>query len=98
MIQIVWQFKAAMGCSAEFEAQYGPAGAWVRLFEQSAGYCGTVLLRGEGGDYLTIDTWDSRESFDEFKATHEREYNELDRRCEKLTESERFIGVFAAVS
>jgi len=97
MIQIVWHFKVDAGCESQFEAQYGVAGGWVRLFEQAPGYCGTVLLRGDNGEYLTIDTWDSRESYDEFKTRHEAEYERLDKQCERLTESERFVGVFEAV-
>jgi heme-degrading monooxygenase HmoA len=97
MIQIIWHFKVVAGREGGFEAQYGQSGGWVRLFEQASGYCGTVLLRGENGEYLTIDTWDSRESFQEFKATHEREYKVLDQQCERLTENERLIGVFEAI-
>lgn len=97
MIQIVWQFKAAPGREGEFEAQYGETGGWVELFQRASGYCGTVLLRGEKGEYLTIDTWDSRESFDEFKSEHKQEYDRLDERCARLTESEQLIGVFEAV-
>ncbi len=98
MIQVVWEFKVAAGCEPEFELQYGQTGCWVRLFEQAAAYCGTVLLRGEDGQYLTIDTWDSRESFEEFKTEHRQEYEKLDRRCATLTEGERLIGFFGAVS
>lgn len=97
MIQIVWQFKAVAGREGEFEFEYGAAGCWVRLLEQSEGYCGTVLLRGDHGEYLTIDTWDSRPSYEEFKAVHGRAYQSIDQRCQKLTESERFIGVFEAL-
>lgn len=98
MVQIVWQFKVAAGREPEFEIQYGQTGGWVRLFKQAPGYCGTVLLRGGHGQYLTIDTWDSLESFEEFKAGHQDEYELLDQRCARLTERETLVGLFEAVS
>src|SRR5262249_19591400 len=39
--------------------------------------------------------WESEASFLDFRARFEREYDELDRKCERLTESETRIGAFA---
>lgn len=67
----IWQFQVTPGHVAEFERHYGPDGSWVKLFEQAAGYRGTVLLRDRAHPlrYITIDTWESIEAYRRFQAT-----------------------------
>lgn len=54
---IVWEFKVPQQRIADFEAAYGPDGAWVRLFAKAAGFIETNLLRctEQEGHYLTVD-------------------------------------------
>ena len=45
MFVVVWQFEIAEEKVADFEAAYGPEGAWAQLFRSSPDYLGTELLR-----------------------------------------------------
>ena len=47
--------------------------------------------------YLTVDRWAGPESFDRFKVELAGEYENLDRHCERLTESERRVGLLTAI-
>jgi heme-degrading monooxygenase HmoA len=99
VIHIVWEFCAKQGSEAEFEGRYGPSGAWVQLFRRSSGYLGTTLLRDSVRPrrYLLTDTWEEEASFERFRMLSAREYEELDRSCEGLTEGERLIGRFQPI-
>ncbi|HEX4954067.1 MAG TPA: AAA family ATPase [Thermoanaerobaculia bacterium] len=92
----VWEFEVPPAHSAEFERHYGPAGTWARLFHQAAGYLGTLLLRDltTPGRYLTVDRWRSEAAYRAFRQRFAQEYEDLDRRCEHLTTSERQLGSF----
>lgn len=94
MFTRIWRFRAAAGREAEFEAVYGPEGAWVALFRQGAGYVGTELRRqGDGsGEYLTEDRWESARAWEEFRQAHADAYEALDRQCGGLTSSEVLVA------
>lgn len=96
MIATLWSFRPRPGLEAEFEVAYGPDGRWADLFRRSADYLGTELMRpaDAAGMYLTIDRWASAEARDRFLDAHRGRYEELDRECEALTESEVRIGSF----
>jgi heme-degrading monooxygenase HmoA len=99
MIEVLWEFKVASGREAEFEGIYNSDGEWAKLFRSDGRYDGTTLLRdsADGRRYVTIDRWQSRESYEGFKARHEKEYKALDARCEALTEQEHLLGIYERV-
>jgi len=100
MIEVVWEFRVGIGREAEFEGLYNSDGAWAELFHNNAKqYQGTTLLRDgqDGTRYLTIDRWNSLESYHNFKQRFADAYAALDKKCEALTESERLIGIFNRV-
>lgn len=99
MYVVVWEFRARPGREREFEAAYGPAGEWARLFGGAPGYLGTELQRDlrDPGRYLTLDRWASPEAYDAFDAARGAEYEALDRRCEALTAGETRLGGFVTV-
>jgi heme-degrading monooxygenase HmoA len=74
-----------------FEKAYGPEGEWVRLFRREAWYRGTRLLRDLGRErvYVTMDMWESREAYEEFRKKYAAEYAEIDRKREGLTIAKR---------
>lgn len=100
VIAALWEFEVAAEQAAEFERQYGPNGAWARLFRRATGYVETTLLRDEArpGRYVTIDWWESAEAYDRFRAVHAAAYEALDTACEALTIAERRLGRFASVT
>ena len=81
---------------AAFVAQYGPGGAWARLFRKSDGYIRTELLRdvAEERRFVTLDYWQSEEEFNQFRHQYLAEYQRLDQELESLTEEERRLGAF----
>lgn len=96
MVQFVWEFLARAERIAEFERIYAGNGSWAKLFAKSPGFRGTSLLHDSQNArrFLTIDCWDSVETESAMREQFGREYEELDRACEKLTEAERRIGIF----
>ncbi|MDG2538206.1 antibiotic biosynthesis monooxygenase [Dyella jiangningensis] len=93
---IVWEFRPAAERALEFEQAYGPEGAWVRLFRHAPGFIETRLLRDteEPTRYLTVDRWESRHAFDDFKRRFATEYRTLDVQLEGLARSETRLGAF----
>ena len=69
MFVTLWEFEVKPGCEELFERAYGPEGEWVRLFRRDARYRGTRLLRevGRQGFYVTMDEWESRQAYEEFR-------------------------------
>ena len=98
MFVILWQFEVVPKHVAEFERQYGTAGAWARFFSQSDEYLGTRLLRDaeQPHQYITLDSWKSEAAFREFDNRFHEEYRALDATFERLTVSEMRLGTFVA--
>lgn len=95
----IWQYFVRPERCAEFETHYGPEGSWVKLFRQHGGYIRTELHRDmvEANRYLTIDYWQSKEAFADFRKEFASQFEELDRKCELLTAKETCIGEFKPV-
>jgi len=97
MYVVLWFFLVAPDKRAAFERAYGPDGTWVKLFRKGTGYLGTELLF-DGTRYLTIDRWDSEAAYRQFRDDFDAEYRKLDHEFENLTQEERSVGSFAALS
>lgn len=100
MYVVVWEYQIKPGKRSEFEKAYSSNGAWAELFKRGSGYLGTELLRSEVrlDTYITIDRWDSKESYESFLSKWKQDYERLDEQCEGLTESEKRIGRFTKVT
>src|SRR5437899_2743947 len=96
MFVALWEYEVKPGDKERFEKVYGPEGAWVQLFRGDANYRETRLVRDvfRVGVYLTMDFWDSRESYEKFMAEHRSEYESIDTIGEQMTVQERRIGWF----
>jgi heme-degrading monooxygenase HmoA len=90
----LWEFEVKSGCEELFEQAYGPEGRWVGLFRRDARYRGTRLLRDLGRErvYVTMDSWESREAYEEFRQQWAAEYAEVDKQCDPLTVGERHLA------
>src|SRR6266436_116917 len=86
----LWEFEVKPGSEELFERTYGPEGEWASLFRRDGRYRGTRLLRDVGREriYVTVDEWESRRAYEEFKEKFAAEYAELDRKCTSMTEKE----------
>ncbi len=84
------------GHETAFERSYGPHGDWAEFFSHGDGYLRTELLHDAVGGrrYLTIDYWNSKDAYDSFRQERMADYEELDRQCAAMTESETRIGSF----
>jgi len=93
---VVWSFDVKPEQVRTFERLYGPQGDWIQLFQRAPGFAGTELRRerDRAGHYLTIDRWHTRAAYQRFKETFRTEYEMLDARCTRLTDSERKVGDF----
>jgi len=96
MFLVLWEFDVKPGCELRFESVYGPDGDWADLFRLDPDYRETRLLRDSlrPNIYLTLDFWQSRQSFEKFKSLHYDSYRALDELCEGLTIDEKQIGAF----
>ena len=94
MFLTLWEYEVKRGSEELFERQYGPDGEWVRLFRQGAQYRGTRLLRDVSAErvYVTMDCWESRAAYVEFREKWAAEYAGIDTKCEDLTTSERNLA------
>lgn len=93
---VLWEFAVRPGAEEAFCSAYAPGGAWSALFERSAGYLGTILLRDRSRPsiFVTLDRWRSREALEAFRREFRGPYEALDARCAPLCESERLLGEF----
>ena len=96
MFVTLWEFEVKPGSEELFERTYGPEGEWAQLFRRDARYRGTRLLRDTGVErvYVTMDEWESRAAYEEFREKFAAGYEELDRKCEGLAVSEKHLGEF----
>ncbi len=96
MYVYIWKFQVKDGREKEFESAYGPLGDWVTLFKLDDSYIRTELLVDlqHPGHYLTADYWSSKEAYDSFYHSHEKEFREIDTRSEQFTEKEELIGKY----
>jgi heme-degrading monooxygenase HmoA len=93
----LWEFEVKPGCEELFEKAYGAEGEWVRLFRRDARYRGTRLLRDVAREriYVTVDEWESREAYEEFREKWKEEYEEIDAKCDGLTLHEDYLADIA---
>jgi len=96
MYVVIWRYSVDPAQEARFVKACGPKGDWAKLFSSSKDYLGTELLADDErpGEYVTIDRWESEESFGHFVAENEADYDRLDRRFESLTLSESRVGAY----
>lgn len=99
MIHIIWEFQVELPQIVAFEKAYSSQGAWAVLFQQSKEYHGTTLLKDSTttSRYFTIDCWSDLDAFNSFKTKFAKAYQELDYACEKITLTERQIGIFEKI-
>lgn len=96
VIYILWEFTVSEPQLATFERAYAANGVWAALFRRDPAYRETILVKdnSQTGRYLTIDVWDDKDSYLNFKDRFADDYKRIDQEYEQLTNSERQIGIF----
>lgn len=100
MYVIIWEYQVRADRCPEFEQIYHSNGTWAELFRKGGGFISTELLRDETNPqkFITIDRWDSAESYEALHAQFKQEYETLDAQCEGLTEQETLLGKWESVN
>jgi quinol monooxygenase YgiN len=100
MIYVLWEFTVSPEHRSQFEITYKSDGIWAELFRRDPAYRETILIKDQeqAGRYLTVDVWEDRESYLNFKHQFADQYSKIDEECEKLTSGERLVGIFEQVS
>ena len=96
MFLVLWEYDVKPGFESRFETVYGPDGDWAQFFRRDPHYRETRLLLepSRPSAYVTLDLWDSRETYENFRQQNREAYQALDRSCEPLTQRERHLGSF----
>jgi heme-degrading monooxygenase HmoA len=96
MFVVLWEFRVKGEREREFDEAYAPGGEWARLFRRGKGYLATELWADPGVPrrYVTLDRWNSREEYEEFRREQRSDFEALDKRCEALMEREVHLGSF----
>lgn len=98
MFVVLWEFRTRAAVRERFVRAYGANGAWAKLFHRAPGYAATKLLRDPKDSlrYFTVDVWSSQAAYNAARRALRKEYQALDLKCEKWTQSEKRIGWFSA--
>ena len=96
MYVAVWKFVVRQEHLDRFRHHYGPEGSWVELFRSSPAYIRTELLQDDQNPahFLTLDYWQTKDEYVQFRSDSREAYENLDREFERLTVSEERIGDF----
>lgn len=96
MFLVLWEFDVKPGFESRFERVYGPDGDWVQFFRSDPHYRETRLLSDpvRPGAYVTLDLWDSRGAYEQFRQNNREAYAALDHSCEAMTVREKHLGSF----
>ena len=94
MFLVLWEFEVKPSSVDRFEKIYSPGGDWDSLFGGDANHHGSRLFRDHSRPrvYITIDSWQSLASYENFLASHATEYHALDTACKGICENERYLG------
>jgi len=89
----LWEFEVKSGSEELFEEAHGPEGEWMQLFRHGCAVSGhaAAARRGSGSAYVTMDSWESREAYEEFKRRYAVEYAEIDSKGKGLTVRKRLL-------
>lgn len=96
MLCVLWEYRVKKARRRKFERHYSATGTWARFFRKGRGYRRTILLRDDKklSRYFTIDHWDSPAAYRRFRRQHQKHYDALDKKFERLTEKETCLGYF----
>ena len=99
MFLVLWKYDVKPAFESRFERVYGPDGDWAQFFRRDPHYRETRLLRElfRPSVYVTLDFWDSREPYENFRQQNREAFLTLDRACEALTLRDKHLGSFDQV-
>ncbi|HET7813063.1 MAG TPA: antibiotic biosynthesis monooxygenase [Candidatus Baltobacteraceae bacterium] len=96
MIEVFYRYRVHPAQVRAFEHAYGPTGPWAKLFERHTGYRRTRLFRHKDDPavYVTVDVWESKADYDDFRQQHAADYRRLDKQLAMLKLEEHLLGYY----
>ncbi|MFN2450430.1 MAG: antibiotic biosynthesis monooxygenase [Candidatus Baltobacteraceae bacterium] len=96
MVEIFYRYRVHPSQIRAFEHAYGADGPWARLFMRHSGYKRTRLFRhkSDPGIYVSVDVWESKAGWDEFRKLHAQDYRRLDKQLAMLRLEEHLLGFY----
>jgi heme-degrading monooxygenase HmoA len=96
VIEVFYRYRVHPQQVRAFEHAYGQNGPWVQLFARHPAYRRTRLFRHKTDPhiYVTVDVWETKEAYDDFRAQNADEYNRLDAQLAMLKLEEHLLGYY----
>lgn len=96
VVEIFYRYRVHPSQAKAFEHAYGANGPWAVLFSQHPAFRRTRLFKhkAEPNIYVTIDVWDSKAEYDEFKRVFAHQYARLDKELALLKLEEHLLGFY----
>lgn len=96
MVEIFYRYRVHPAQARAFEHAYGATGAWAKLFARYPGFRRTRLFRhrDDAAIYVTVDVWESKRHYDEFREAAAHEYRRLDKHYALLKLEETLLGYY----
>ena len=96
MVEIFYRYRVHPSQAKAFEHAYGTTGPWAGLFSQHPGFRRVRLFRHKSDPwvYLTIDVWDSKSDYDEFRRVFSHQYARLEKELAMLKLEEHLLGFY----
>ena len=98
MYYLVWTYKVNSNKQSDFEEEYSRNGSWFKFYEPCADYMGHELIKNElSSDYILIDKWMTKESYEHFVKNNLLEYDAINRKSSELYEEEVKVGGYNTI-
>ena len=96
MIEVFFRYRVHPQQARAFEHAYGAKGPWAELFSRHPGFLHTRLFRHNTDPhiYITIDVWQTKLAYDEFRSQNADDYNRLDAQLTMLKLEEHLLGYY----
>jgi len=96
MLEIFYRYRVHPSQARAFEHAYGAKGPWAKLFARHPGHRRTRLFRHKVDQsiYVTVDVWESKGDWDDFRRLYGEEYRKLDRQLALLKLEEHLLGFY----
>lgn len=93
---MLYRYRVHPTQAKAFEHAYGATGPWAKCFAASPGFRRTRLFRHrvEPDVYVSIDVWESKADYDDFRSENADAYARIDRELRLLYLEEHLLGYY----
>ncbi len=96
MVEIFYRYRIHPSQARAFEHAMGHEGPWALLYATHPRYIRSRLFRHRGDVeiYLTVDVWEEKADWDDFRSEHAGDLREIERRFGLLYLERHLLGYF----